>query len=378
MMIKRRHWLNLIAGYFKKKNIIWLHGARRTGKTFLCKSIPGIIYFDCELPAVRREVEDEGFLENRKNGIIALDEIHKLAQPQQVLKIAADYYPGIKIIATGSSTLGAYKRFRDTLTGRKYDIHLTPMISEDMSDFRKKDIKKRLHSGGLPPFILSNKYSEKDYIEWLDSFWARDIQELFHLEKRYSFMKFIELLLLNSGGIFEATSFAGRCEVSRPTITNYLSVLELTSIIAVVRPFFRKKVNEIVAAPKIYGFDTGFISFVKGWDKLREDDCGVLWEQLVLNELLAVFQSNRVFYWRDKAGHEIDFILYKKSSSPTAIECKWKTKNFNTRNLKIFRKKYPDGKNILIAQDCLKPYIISSDKMRIQVMGIRNLTGLKL
>jgi len=373
MVIKRHYWLNLIEKCFKSRNIIWLHGVRRCGKTFLCRSIKGIKYFDCEIPSVRREVEDESFLENHKNQIIALDEIHRLAKPYQILKIAADYYPNTKIIATGSSTLGVYKRFRDTLTGRKYDINLTPMIWSDMKDFNVTDINKRLEKGGLPPFILDKNKSVKNYNEWLDSFWARDIQELFHLTKRYSFLKFIELLLVNSGGIFEATSYAALCEVSRPTIKNYLAVLDLSSIISEVRPFSRRKTNEIVLAPKIYGFDTGFISFARSWDKIREDDFGILWEHMVLNELIAVLQSKKVFYWRDKAGHEVDFILCNKQSFLTAIECKWQTKNFNPGNLKIFRKKYVSGENVLLAQDCVKPYTISSAGMRIKVIGIKDI-----
>ena len=59
----------------------------------------------------------------------------------------------------------------------------------------------------------------------MDSYWAKDIQELFRLERRSSFQKFLELLLAQSGGLFEATAFAGPCEVSRPTIFNYLKVM---------------------------------------------------------------------------------------------------------------------------------------------------------
>jgi predicted AAA+ superfamily ATPase len=78
---------------------------------------------------------------------------------------------------------------------------------------------------------------ERDSQEWTDSFWAKDIQELFRLEHRYSFQKFIELLMAQSGGMFEATRFARPCEVSRTTISNYLSVLEATFVMHVVRPF---------------------------------------------------------------------------------------------------------------------------------------------
>ncbi|HCJ66955.1 MAG TPA: ATPase [Elusimicrobia bacterium] len=372
-MVKRTFWLKVIENLFRKRNIIWLHGVRRVGKTFLCRSIAGVKYFDCELPSVRREVEDAAFLDNYKNSLIALDEIHRLKNPSEILKIAADYYPKTKIIATGSSTFQSSRRFRDTLAGRKYDLWLTPMIHQDLIDFKISNLKSRFHRGGLPPFLLSKEYSEKDFSEWLDSFWAKDIQELFHLEKRYSFLKFIELLLGNSGGIFEATHYAQLCEVSRPTIMSYRTILELTTLITVIRPFARNKTREIVAAPKIYGFDTGFISFIKGWDTLRPDDYGYLWEHLVLNELKGGFQTKKIYYWRDKFGHEVDFVILKNPDSPTTIECKWRSEHFDPRNLQIFRKVYPRGKNFLIVQDCQKPYSLTFGKLKVEVIGLADL-----
>lgn len=99
----------------------------------------------------------------------------------------------------------------------------------------------------------------------MDSYWAKDIQELFRLERHSFFQKFMELLFAQSGGIFEATRFARPCEVSRGTITNYLSVLELTWVIHIIRPFLTRRSVEIILVPKIYTFDTGFVCYFKGW-----------------------------------------------------------------------------------------------------------------
>ena len=96
-------------------------------------------------------------------------------------------------------------------------------------------------------------------------------------QRRDSFQKFTELVLAQSGGIFEATRFTGPCEVSRPTIANYLNVLEATFVAHVVRPFSLRKPTEIISAPKVYGFDTGFICYYRGWLELRHEDLGILW-----------------------------------------------------------------------------------------------------
>ena len=71
---------------------------------------------------------------------------------------------------------------------------------------------------------------------------------------------FAERLLAQSGGCFEATSFAGPCGVSRTTIQNYLAVLEATRLVQVVRPYAGASASEITATPLVYGFDTGFVA----------------------------------------------------------------------------------------------------------------------
>ena len=122
--------------------------------------------------------------------------------------------------------------------------------------------------------------------------------------------------------MFEATSFAKPCEVSRTTIANYLAVLEESLFCHVVRPLSSNPSREIVAAPKVYGFDTGFVCYYRQWDRLRREDRGILWEHLVLDELMARLQVRNVRYWRDKNGYEIDFVLAGRRSAPVAIECK--------------------------------------------------------
>ncbi len=369
-MVQRNFWLKKIESAWKQKSLIWLSGVRRVGKTYLCQSLPAIEYFDCELPRIRRQMEDpEAFLFRLKGKKVVLDEIHRLPNPTELLKIAADHYPSIKIIATGSSTLQASFRFRDTLTGRKVLLWLTPMNSQDLSDFGSPDLLYRFLRGGLPPIFLSKDYPEADYQEWIDSYWAKDIQELFRLERQYSFKRFIELLFLQSGGLFEATRFAGPCEVSRGTISNYLGVLESTWVVQIIRPFSTRRSNEIISAPKIYAFDTGFVCHFRGWDRLREDDLGILWEHWILNEMHSHFQNPIIRYWRDKRGHEVDFILTRPGKPPIAVECKWKAAHFEINNIKAFRSQYPEGLNLVVCQDVREGYGKQIGKIKVEFLG---------
>jgi uncharacterized protein len=373
-MVIRQFWINKIAEGLGKRSVLWLSGVRRAGKTMLCKGLPEIEYFDCELPRVRKTMEDpQSFLEDLQGKTVVMDEVHRLSNPAELLKIAADHFPKIQIVATGSSALGASAKFKDTLAGRKYELLLTPMMTEDLQDFKQTDISHRFLHGGLPPFFMAETFPERDFQEWLDAFWAKDILELFRLERRHSFFKFAELLMIQSSGIFEASSFAGPCEVSRSTITNYLTVLEATYVTHVIRPFSSRRPAEIVSAPKVYAFDTGFMCYYRGWDTLRRDDMGILWEHFVLNELLAQTQSRRIYYWRDKQKHEIDFILAKKQTEPTAIECKWSAAEFDPVNVKIFRRYYPKGSNFVVASDVKRPYSRNYDNVMVRFLRIEDL-----
>ena len=370
----RHFWLERLAAAWRGKSVVWLSGVRRSGKTTIARSLPRAEYLDCELPSARRLLaQPEAFLAARRGRTVVLDEIHRLGNPAELLKIAADHHPDVKVLATGSSTLGASHRFRDTLTGRKAELWLTPMMSRDLADFGAPDLEHRLLRGGLPPFFLAGESPEREVQEWVDSYWAKDILELFRLERRHSFQRFVELLHVQSGGLFEATRFARDCEVSRTSITNYLAVLEATFVAHVVRPFSARRATEIIAAPKVYGFDTGFVCHYRGIERLRPEDFGLLWEYYVLNEMHARLQTRAIRYWRDKRGHEVDFVVAGRGRPPVAIECKASSANFDATNLASFRTQHPEGANLVVAADVAKPFVEKHAGLRVEFIGLEGL-----
>src|SRR3989338_6110861 len=165
-IVRRSYWIEKIEDYWKERSLLWLTGVRRAGKTSLCHSLGKVEYFDCELPRVRRMMEDpEGFLLGLKGKRIVLDEVHRLPNPSEFLKITSDHYPTVRVLATGSSTLGASRKFKDTLTGRKLQLWLTPMIFRDLTDFKKENLKHRLLYGGLPPFFQASTLYERGFQE---------------------------------------------------------------------------------------------------------------------------------------------------------------------------------------------------------------------
>jgi predicted AAA+ superfamily ATPase len=370
----RKYWLQKIEDAWKEKSVIWLTGVRRTGKSTLSRQLTPDGYFDCELPRVRKLLEDpEAFFQDCHTPKITLDEIHRLDNASETLKIAADHFPNIKVLATGSSTLAATKKFKDSLTDRKREIFLTPMALTDLQVFKNTDIEYRLIRGGLPPFFLADTFPERAYQDWLDSFWAKDIEELFKIEKKHAFLKFFELLALQSGGMFEAKSFATPCGVSHTTIATYLNVMSQTHIAYILRPFHRNQTKEIISAPKVYFFDTGFIHFFKGIESLHPNDRGIGLEHLTLNEMLTQFDRERIHYWRNKDKNEIDFIIKLRGKPPIAIECKWNSKEFNHTAIRKFREIHPLGKNILVTTDVTAKRIKKFGELDVEIVPLSKL-----
>jgi len=347
------------------------------GKTTLARSLAGALYLNCDLPSVCDRLEDpEGFFSALSDTCLILDEIHQLPDPSRALKIAADAFPKLKILATGSSTLAATSKFRDSLAGRKRVVHLLPVLPEEMPAFGITDIRRRLLRGGLPQMLMAEQSDPEFYAEWMDSFYARDVQELFRIEKRAGFLQLLQILLRQSGGLFESTSLAKMSGLTRPTVTNYLHVLQVTHAVTVLTPYAAGGRREIIAQPKVFGFDTGFVAFNRGWEELRTEDCGALWEHLVLETLMSFSSETNLHFWRDKQQREVDFVISRGGARCDAFECKWNSDAFETRGLKAFRDNYPRGRNFLVASNVVQPYSRKIGELDITIANVTHLREL--
>jgi predicted AAA+ superfamily ATPase len=206
----------------------------------------------------------------------------------------------------------------------------------------------------------------------MDSYFARDVQELFRLEKRGAFLKLLELVLRQSGGLLEISSLAKHSGVSRPTVMNWLEVFQITHATHLLRPYAEGGRREILAQPKLYGFDTGFVCHARGWDALRAEDCGLLWEHLVLDTLLSIPVAQACF-WRDKQQREVDFVIPRGRGVVDAIECKWTADSFEARGLAAFRENYPHGNNFVVSPQTTSRYRRKADQLEVDFIPVSEL-----
>lgn len=374
-MFDRPFWQQRLELAWKEAPIAWLAGVRRVGKTTLAQSLGAgrALYVNCDLPVVEDMVRDpQLFFKGCDQPIVIFDEIHQLRDPSRVLKVGADLFPRLRILATSSSTLAASKKFSDTLTGRKRLIHLVPLLYNELDTFGVS-LQKRLFHGGLPPALLAAEKRAAFYREWLDSFFARDIQRLFAVRDLDRFNALLEYLLRQSGGLLDVTKTASALGVSRPTVNNHLKALQITQAMTLVRPFHSGGQKEIVRMPRVYGFDTGFVSFARGWDPLRPADYGFLWEHLVLEYLQAHLPDLQLHYWRDKTGREVDFVIAHSRDQVDAIECKWDASEFDVAGLKAFRALYPQGNNYLVSPLSVPAYLKHISTLEVKVCNPANM-----
>ena len=122
-MIERALWLDRVRQSWSRRSVVWLSGVRRVGKTTLARMLSDekVVHLNCDLPSVMRALEDpELFLAGQTPGtVLVFDEVHRLADPSRLLKIAADEYPQLRVLATGSSTLAPTSKFRTPLPGAR-------------------------------------------------------------------------------------------------------------------------------------------------------------------------------------------------------------------------------------------------------------------
>ena len=371
-MIVRPFWINKIKLAWKTRPIVWLSGVRRVGKTSIAKMLPDATYLNCDLPSIVRRLEDpESFFKSAGNeGTIIFDEIHRLADPSNLLKIAADEYPHLRILATGSSTLEAIQKFKDSLTGRKNAIYLPPVLWDECKTiFGIPNLDLRLLHGGLPEHLLSASIIETFFSEWMDSFYARDIQELFNVRNRAGFLQLTHLLLRSSGNLIDFTQLSKLSAVTRPTVLSYLEAMRIANMVYLLAPFHGSGRREIVRRPKSYCFDTGLICFAKGWNDIRPDDRGLLWEHLALDMLRSHVTDDKLFYWRDKSDREIDFVIKRQGNTVDVIECKVNPDHFSIKPIAVFREIYPHGNNYCYTPFTDNPYILEKNGIKIKYIG---------
>ncbi|MBL0050006.1 MAG: ATP-binding protein [Bacteroidetes bacterium] len=332
-MIKRTSVTRLIklANQFRSVAVV---GARQCGKTTLCKTaFPNKPYISLENPDTLAfaTADPRGFLGQFQNGAI-LDEIqrapHLFSYLQQVLDETKK--KGLFIL-TGSNNFLLQENITQTLAGRIAYLQLLPLSLQEINESKKlkDDYAWHILNGGYPE-VIAKKINPVDWYEaYINTYIQRDVRQLKNISNLVQFTKLLKLCAGRTGQILNLTSISNDCGIDQKTVASWLSVLQSSYIVYLLKPYAGNFNKRIIKAPKLYFYDTGVACSLLGIDDVKEIKThsakGALFENLVVSELLKerfnAGAADNLFYWRDKTGHEVDIVL-DKAGKLTAMELK--------------------------------------------------------
>lgn len=322
--------------------VVVLTGPRQSGKTTTLRHIFGhnYDYISVEPPDVRAAVvaDPRGFLGMHHPPVI-LDEIQYAPNLLPYIKEHVDAHraePG-QFILTGSQNLLLMEQISESLAGRTAVLHLLPFSMRETFGSLSAPFPWELDS---PPIahsgiayrrvwdaILRGSYPEliafpdKDaslwYSSYVQTYLERDVRSLRQVGDLNSFQSFVRALAARSGGLLNLSEVARDIGVAVNTAKAWLSVLEATYQVLIVRPYFANVGKRLVKRPKVYFTDTGTLCYLTG---LRDPEHaaagplgGAIFETAVMSEIVKTYyhrgEQPRVYFWRTASGTEVDIVV---------------------------------------------------------------------
>lgn len=308
----------------KQFPVISIYGPRQSGKTTLSKMAFGDYkHINLESVSNRKFVREdpEGFLRSisGEKGVV-LDEVQNVPDLLSYIQIHVDEHerPGFFIL-TGSQNLLLNKRISQSLAGRTAILTLLPLSVGEVKEASKlfEDYYQVIFNGFYPRVVARESAPEKWYQDYIQTYVERDVRQIKNVENLSQFSEFMQLCAGRIGQLLNVSSLANDCGISTSTVNAWLSILEASYIIFMLRPHHKNFSKRLVKSPKLYFYDTGLACSLLGIesrDKLVSHYLrGGLFESFVLSELMKISFNRgkrpRMYFWRDKHGHEIDCII---------------------------------------------------------------------
>lgn len=319
-----------------------LTGPRQSGKTTLLKRLFGKThsYVSLELPDIQvvANSDPRGFLETYKPQVI-LDEVQYAPDLLAYVKesIDADRNRPGQYLLTGSQNLLLMEKVTESLAGRAAMLKLLPLsLSEAQkeprrvfpwSEKRGSTLKDQPRPLDLWAGVLRGHYPElvadpeRDFNLWhagyVQTYLERDVRSIRQVGDLTQFQAFLRALAARSAQLLHLSEMARDLGVAVNTIKAWLSVLEATYQIFILRPYFANVGKRLVKTPKVYFMDVGTLCYLTG---LKEPEHaaqgpmgGALMETAVISEIvkrhLHMGVEPQVYFWRTAAGSEVDLII---------------------------------------------------------------------
>lgn len=309
-----------LASTFKAVAVI---GPRQSGKTTLVKELfDHKPYVNLEDPDVRNyALEDpRGFLANYPNGAI-LDEVQRTPNLFSYLQgILDNHVEAGQFILSGSNNFLLQQNISQSLAGRVAYINLLPFSIAELSkndEEKIQEVNDVIYTGLYPP-IHDRKIAPEDwYPNYLRTYVERDVRQIKNITDLIVFERFVRLLAGRTGQELNLSGLAVEVGVDTKTIQSWIGILESSFIIFLLKPHFKNFNKIITKRPKVYFYDTGLVCSLLGINHAEQIELhplrGNIFETFIVSEMIKIRENSgketNLYYWRDKAGREIDVIL---------------------------------------------------------------------
>ena len=318
-----------------------LVGPRQSGKTTLLRNIFGSQYqiISLEPPDVRLAAQSDprGFL-NLYPAPIVFDEIQYAPGllPYIKEKIDANRSKAGQFILTGSQNLLLMSQVTESLAGRAAVLKLMPLTLRETNRMSEKNFPWENPQSSIPPISTSGEVWEKilrgSYPElsinlardahlwqasYIQTYLERDVRNLRNLGDLTQFQVFLRALAARSAQILNLSELARDVGVAVNTAKDWISILEASFQIFILRPYYVNIGKRLIKAPKVYFVDTGLLCYLVGLRDVSHAAAGpmggALFENLVISDLYKTYlhrgEEPALYYWRTVAGSEVDLVI---------------------------------------------------------------------
>ncbi len=336
-----------ILRYFQPNKVVVIYGPRRVGKTTLLHQLvqqitQPILWLNGENLDTQAWLSSRS-LEKLMAGIgnfraIIIDEAQRVDEIGLNLKILVDSVPGIRIIATGSSSFALAHQVGEPLVGRKWQYTLYPIAQLELSPAEtpfesRLKLESRLIYGSYPEVITATGDRDKQTIleSILDGALFKDVFMLEGVKKPTKIVQLAKALALQIGGQVSLTELSNALDINLATVERYLDLLEKTFVIIRVFGFRRNLRTELIKTCRYYFWDNGIRNeLINNFNPLElRADAGQLWENYIFIERMKKrdYQhiGSNIYFWRTHNRQEID-LVEDRGGKLYGIEVKWSPK----------------------------------------------------
>lgn len=318
-MIDRPSYIERLSNAIRRSPIVALLGPRQCGKTTLARIFAkdrDVVYFDLESQPDLQRLQNPELVLGSANGFIILDEIQRMPELFNVLRVLVDRSENSsRFLILGSASPDLVKNVSETLAGR---VEFLELSGFNLTETGTDQIQKLWLRGGFPRSFIAD--TDDDSIAWreafIHTFLERDIPQLGITIPSTSMRRFWTMLAHYHGQTLNASELSRSMGMTDKTVRSYIDILTGTFMVYQLQPWYENIGKRQVKSPKIYFRDSGLLHALYSiadmhslWGHPR---VGASWEGFALNQLMESVHLSQIYFWSTYSGAELDLLFLQK------------------------------------------------------------------